>query len=339
LFFKLSLSVFTNKYKGQIKKSSLIILIYILQTVCFAVEYFFRYKNQDLPLNSFEDKTGNIISAVFFLSVSLLLLISLFNSSKIKPVNISFLLTLSVVSVILISLTGIKFTKEIKIILAGLFLAFSVFTFSCLISLMLKGFREIGYFRPFLISILIFVSGLSIIFLNILNYTDKSEKYFDQKQKADAGVILGAAVWGGNRPSPVLKERINKGYDIYHKNIAEKLVLTGGGSPNELTEGEVSKNLLLRYGVEPENLILENHSSSTVEQIHFVRDSLYKKSNWHTILLVSDLYHLPRAEEISKFNNLNADGIASDREISNWNAVSFCLKESLALLVFWIFGI
>jgi len=178
-----------------------------------------------------------------------------------------------------------------------------------------------------------------VIFYNILNYQDESVKYFTKREKADAGVILGAAVWGGNRPSPVLKERINKGYDIYHKNSVPRLVITGGGSPNEMTEGEVSRNLLLRYGVEPENLILENHSSSTVEQIHFVRDSLYQRNNWNRIILVSDVYHLPRALEISRFNDMNADGIASDRELTGWNEASFCLKESLALLVFWKFGV
>lgn len=310
-----------------------------MQAICFSVEYFFRYKNQNLQLISFENKSGNIISAAFFIFTSILILISLFFSPRIKSGNISLLLTLSVISVLLIIATGFSFTKEIRIILAGLYLAVSVFTTACFISLLLNGYNKLGFFKPIILSLLIFITAVGIIFANILNYSDKTEKYFEDKNKADAGVILGAAVWGGNRPSPVLKERINKGYDIYHKNIVSKLVLTGGGSPNELTEGEVSKNLLLKYGVEPENLILENHSSSTIEQIHFVRDSLYQRNKWKNILMVSDIYHLPRALEICNFNNMNADGIASDREISDWNAASFCLKESLALLVFWMFGI
>lgn len=157
--------------------------------------------------------------------------------------------------------------------------------------------------------------------------------------KADAGVILGAAVWGGNRPSPVLKERINKGYDVYQKNIVPKLVITGGGSPNELTEGEVSKNVLIKYGVAPENLILENSSSSTIQQIQFVRDSLYNAMNWNKIILISDNFHLFRSLEICKFNNINADCLASDKELSTEGTFSFCLKESLALIIFWVSGV
>ncbi|MDQ3194606.1 MAG: YdcF family protein, partial [Bacteroidota bacterium] len=109
--------------------------------------------------------------------------------------------------------------------------------------------------------------------------------------------------------------------------------------PNELTEGEVSKNVLLKYGVAPEDLILENSSGSTIEQVHFVRDNLYKVNNWKKIILISDNFHLMRAAEISEFNNMNADCISSDLELSAEGTISFCLKESFALLIFWMFGI
>jgi uncharacterized SAM-binding protein YcdF (DUF218 family) len=172
-----------------------------------------------------------------------------------------------------------------------------------------------------------------------MNFTDDSSGYSNAGSTANSGVILGAAVWGGNRPSPVLKERINKGFEIYQKKYVPKLVITGGGSPNELTEGEVSKNVLLKYGVDPDDLILENSSSSTVEQIQFVRDNLYHKENWNKIILVSDNFHLYRATEICSFNDINSDSISSDKELSPNGIYTFCLKESLALIIFWVSGI
>ena len=108
---------------------------------------------------------------------------------------------------------------------------------------------------------------------------------------------------------------------------------------DKLFKNWFSKNVLLKYGVAPENLILENSSSSTVEQIQFVRDSLYKIKNWNKIILISDNFHLMRASEISKFNNMNADCIASDKELSAEGTISFCLKESLALIIFWMSGV
>ncbi len=190
-----------------------------------------------------------------------------------------------------------------------------------------------------MIFLTILIACIFFVFIKVLNFSDDYLVYENGRNKANAGVILGAAVWGGNRPSPVLKERINKGYEIYQKNIVPQLVITGGGSPNELTEGEVSKNELIKYGVAPEKLILENSSSSTVEQIQFVRDSLYNAKSWEKIILISDNFHLYRASEISKFNDMNADCLASGKELSAGGTVSFCIKESLAVIIFWMSGI
>lgn len=322
-----------------INKRLLIILILLLQIAAFAIQYYLRYTNQDLYFSTFEDKTGNVISLIVFFCGLIPVLISLFFVQNLKSSFIAFVLIVSVLSLLLISASGFIYQKETKLILLSIYLALTIFVIAVFTGMLFNGFRRFKFFRSVLISILIFLSGLISVFIFILNYSDDTEFYFENKQKADAGVILGAAVWGGNRPSPVLKERINKGYDVYHKNIVQKLVITGGGSPNELTEGEVSKNLLLKYGVEPENLILENHSGSTVEQIHFVRDSLYQRNKWNKILLVSDLYHLPRALEICKFNNMNAGSIASDREMSDMSTASYCLKESFALIIFWLYGV
>lgn len=215
----------------------------------------------------------------------------------------------------------------------------NLFLLSAFTGIVFSDSKKFRFFRSLLIFLTILIACIFFVFIKVLNFSDDYLVYENGRNKANAGVILGAAVWGGNRPSPVLKERINKGYEIYQKNIVPQLVITGGGSPNELTEGEVSKNELIKYGVAPEKLILENSSSSTVEQIQFVRDSLYNAKSWEKIILISDNFHLYRASEISKFNDMNADCLASGKELSAGGTVSFCIKESLAVIIFWMSGI
>jgi vancomycin permeability regulator SanA len=200
---------------------------------------------------------------------------------------------------------------------------------------MLHVFNNIG------ILLIVALAGFIFNIYRIYSFKDDSDIYLQTAggKKADAGVILGAAVWGGNRPSPVLRERINKGYELYQKKIVQKFILTGGGSPNELTEAEVEKNELKKYGVDEKNLIVEDKSNSTIEQIHFVRDKYYKKNNWNKIILISDNFHLFRTSEICKFNNMNVDCIASDTPLSAESLINFSIKESFAVLFFWIFGI
>jgi vancomycin permeability regulator SanA len=286
-----------------------------------------------------EFKTGNIISVFLFGLLIFFAIISLLRSTNFGGVASFVLITFSGVSLFSLIYSDLQIQKEVKIVAIAVNLLSTVFILSSVIMISISGRGELKFIRTLLIFLLICALGIFSVFLNVLNFDDDSILYSANDRSADSGVILGAAVWGGNRPSPVLKERIVKGFEIYRRKIVPKLVITGGGSPNELTEGEVSKNELIKFGVEPANLILENSSNSTIEQIHFVRDNLYNKNSWDKIILISDNFHLLRSKEISSFNNINADCIASDKELSAGGTASFCMKESLALIVFWMSGV
>jgi len=252
---------------------------------------------------------------------------------------ISLLLFLSVFGILCLNFSIFYFNKDLRVILSSVFLIINLIILSSALSVLFSRSRNFSFLKSLLIFLIIFITGLLAVFMSVYSFKDDEQKYSNSNLKADAGAILGAAVWGGNRPSPVLRERINKGYEIYSKGTVPKIVITGGGSPNELTEGEVSMNELKKLGVPEKDLFLESSSSSTIEQIHFIRDSLYHKSNWNKIILVSDNFHLRRASEICSFNDIRADCISSDKVLSKEGTALFCLKESLALIVFWMVGI
>ena len=251
----------------------------------------------------------------------------------------TFLLLVSVAGLTALIFSFFIEQKDLKLSLAGFFVITGIFLTSSLLITAFSKSGDYSFMKSLLAMVLILCTGIATVFLMVLNFEDNSDLYSNLNRRADAGVILGAAVWGGNRPSPVLKERINKGYEIYTKGIVPKLVITGGGSPNELTEGEVSKNVLLKYGVDPGNLIVEDESNSTIEQIQFVKNKLYKTNHWKKIILVSDNFHLMRAKEICEFNNIDAESIASDKSLAAESTFNFCLKESLALIIFWMVGV
>lgn len=274
-----------------------------------------------------------------FLLINIFLLIIIFRGGKASPFSLKFLFYVSVISIFSLIASQFSYQKDYRLILSGIFIVTNIFILSSLAVTAFSITNKYSFFKSILLLLFIFIVGISTVFILVLNFQDNSDLYSNVSRKADAGVILGAAVWGGNRPSPVLRERINKGYDIYAKGIVPKLVITGGGSPNEMTEAEVSRNLLIKYGVNPTNLIVENESNSTIEQIQFVKNKLYKSNKWHKIILISDNFHLMRAKEISNFNNIEADCIASDKSIAVESTFNFCLKESLALIFFWLLGV
>jgi vancomycin permeability regulator SanA len=298
--------------------------------------------------------TGNL----FWITICLISIIAIINISlQLKKVNSAALNTLVVFSVI--SLAFLAFAvfqgrlpretlyenlvtlsqKGIQTISLSVFAVMHLFIAiaSCVISFSVL--MKFYVFRSIWFTILVLIAVFTVVFLFAYNHNDDYKLLVESKKTVDAGTVLGAAVWGGNRPSPVLRERINKGYDLYSYGIIKYIILTGGGAPGEMTEAEVSKNELLKKGVQSKDILIENKSNSTLEQISYLNKNLYKKNNWKEIVIISDNFHLLRTQQICKFFGINAYTVASDTPLSAESSFNFCVKESFAVILFWLFGI
>lgn len=313
------------------------VLIVILSTV---LQAFLRYYNQNLHIDNYNLlKTGNLISVIFYALIVVLIIANIFSAHKTKQSVILFLLFLSIAGLIFLIISYISVNKEIKTVVSVLSLVSNSVLLVSVISLIFSRSNKLYLFSIIIRTIFFWLICILIIFLRIYTFNDDSALYETGKRKADAGIIMGAAVWGGNRPSPVLRERINKGFEIYKKQYVSYLVLTGGGSPNEKTEAEVARKTLIEYGVEYKNLYTEQTSNSTLEQVFYLRDTLYNKLKWNRIILISDNYHLFRVNEICEFNNIKSDCISSDTPLSTEGGISYCIKETSAILIYWMFGL
>lgn len=299
-----------------------------------------RYTNQDLMLDEYYVfMTGNLMTGVLTLILIVFLFLIMFSGKKYRTGAIVALLILTVIDIAIILFSYSFNEKEKKVILFVAYILIKVYIVISFIRLYFSSSKKLHIFNNLGYLLIFMLLLYSATLYAVYNFTDDSDKYRSNSKKADAGVILGAAVWGGNRPSPVLRERINKGFEIYEKKFVTKLILTGGGSPNELTEAEVSKNELIKYGVDPRNLLVEAKSNSTNEQIQFVKEKYYRRFRYQKIILISDNFHLFRAKELCRFNNMNADAFSSDTPLSTESYMNFCIKETFAVLLFWLSGI
>jgi vancomycin permeability regulator SanA len=230
-------------------------------------------------------------------------------------------------------------TKGTKIILLSLFSILKVFITVSETVISFSALKKYYIFRSIWLTIFVVFTGLLIIFASIYYYKDDYNDIVSKGYKLDAGVVLGAAVWGGNRPSPVLRERINKGAELYYAGAVKNIVLTGGGAPGEMTEAEVAKNELLKKGVNEANIFIENKSNSTLEQVTYINQNLYRKNNWKEIALITDNFHLFRSKQICRFFGMNVKTVASDTPLSTESTFYYSVKESFAIVLFWLFGI
>ena len=110
--------------------------------------------------------------------------------------------------------------------------------------------------------------------------------------KLDYVVVLGAGLIG-DKVTPLLASRIEKGLAIYQKHPGSKLIMSGGQGPDELmAEGQSMANYALEKGVPAEDILIENQSTNTEENLKF---SFALMKSGSRFALVTNYYHVFRA--------------------------------------------
>jgi uncharacterized SAM-binding protein YcdF (DUF218 family) len=124
-----------------------------------------------------------------------------------------------------------------------------------------------------------------------------SEADVDEQHVASAIVVFGAAEYVGH-PSPVYRARLDHAYDLFERGLAPVIITTGGaGKDPRFSEGQVGRDYLESRGVPDVNLIAETQGDNTEESVQRVA-TILRANDMHSALLVSDAYHLYRANQM-----------------------------------------
>ena len=114
----------------------------------------------------------------------------------------------------------------------------------------------------------------------------------------DYAVVLGAQV-KGRIPSRSLAKRLEAALDYAQKNPDTVLILSGGKGPGEeITEAKCMFHYLTLHGVEEDRLILEENSTTTLENLQF-SDTMTGCSRG-SCGIVSNNFHIFRALNTAK---------------------------------------
>ncbi len=335
-------------------KKILILLLLLILIDYFSI-LFLKYHLNNLPLSEFTFTTiGNVVVlSLGIISISSLLILY-FKEFNIYSQNITVILVaafLTLIPIVLIVLinkgfitlkNGYIFTYPIKKATLGILFAGN-FSFKLYISLVyILLIRKNGYFsylKALYYSMFALMLLLVLSFVYSTKYSDRLQTDNLTNEKYDIGVILGAAVWKLDQPSPILKGRILKAYELYNKKIINIIQVTGGKAPGELTEAETAFRYLRKLGVPKRKILIEVKTSTTTEQIKFIKNVLKEKFDFEKIIIISDQFHLKRVLEICKFFNVKAEGISSGSLFNFDKLLYYRVRESVALLLFWLFAI
>jgi len=198
--------------------------------------------------------------------------------------------------------------------------------------------------------LLIFFSKLFLILFLFFGYSplsnfflSKMEDYI-QTSKYPVQQLTGVIVLGGSFNSGLESkernevslgssaERLTKVLEIYNKN--PKILILFTGFSNELEpqgwgESDMAKKFFLEQGVRSENLIFENKSRNTFENIIYSKDII--RTNKGTWGLVASASHMPRSYFAFKKQGLVLEPINADYRTgtSSMFWINFDIKKGL----------
>ncbi len=148
----------------------------------------------------------------------------------------------------------------------------------------------------------------------------------------DAIVILGAQVKADGTPSVQLQWRMDTAYELWQEHPC--LIVTCGaqGSDEPAPEGEVMRDYLLAKGVPEDQLLVDNTSVNTKQNLQNAA-ALLKDTGAEKIAIVTSDYHLPRAMALAEDMGLTATGKGSPTKAEYW--LKNHAREALSWLKYW----
>lgn len=190
-------------------------------------------------------------------------------------------------------------------------------------------------------SVLLFLCSCFLIFYSSILFYVGRRVYLDDKKQMDAILVLGAKSYKGITYNPCLKSRVEHAVDLYNQGFAKKIIMSGGNDlEDKKNEAETMKKIAQELKVPAKDIIIENESSSSYENILFSK-KIMQNQDIKSVIIVTEPFHSPRASLIAKKINLNFS-ISPTLTSQCWLRWKFgsryFLREPLAIIQYFLQG-
>ena len=157
------------------------------------------------------------------------------------------------------------------------------------------------------------------------------------KYDKDFMIILGSKIKSDGTLTPLLKGRVDKAIEFankqYEKTKKKIIYIPSGGKGDDETiaEAVAIKNYLLKNGIKENQIIIEDKSTSTIENMKFSKKKIDKVNKDAKISFSTTNYHVFRSGVIANEQGIDCEGIGSK---TKWYFYSNALiREFIANIV------
>ena len=124
----------------------------------------------------------------------------------------------------------------------------------------------------------------------------------------DCILVLGCGVRDNGTPSDMLRDRLERGLELYFAGVAPKLLMSGDHGSVEYDEVNIMKQYAIDKGVPSEDIFMDHAGFSTYESVYRAKE-IFCADN---IVIVTQEYHLYRALYLAKSFGLEVHGVSCD---------------------------
>ena len=349
-----------NEYMGDCN-GSIIIPISIIILLSYILFILITSYKHNIKVNMYQYKNISYLGMIVFISFAIISqiftlsnyygvvntinsLLNLFSfTTVLLPIVfiVSILVILSNIS--LIRKEGFNYRNILGIVL-GVFLCF----FTLLPELMYRilysvtwidihNQNGISLYIYNLVDTIIYISitYIECILIGTIIMGIKSAKYIPKFDK-NAILILGCQIKKDGTLTNLLKGRVDRAIE-FAKMQKEKtnkdiiFVPSGGKGDDEIiSEAQAMKNYLLEQGINDKNILVEDKSKNTYENIKFSNNLIKEKIKDAKIAFSTTNYHVLRAGSLASEQNLKYEGIGAKTKSYFW--INAFIREFIATL-------
>lgn len=148
-------------------------------------------------------------------------------------------------------------------------------------------------------------------------YCNIRASIYTPKYDKDFIIILGSKIKDDGTLTPLLKARVDKAIDFgkkQYEKTKKKIVYVpsgGKGSDEVIAEASAIKNYLIEKGIKEKQIIIEDRSTSTIENMKYSKEVIDKINKDAKISFATTNYHVFRSGVIAYNEGIECEGIGS----------------------------
>ncbi|MFF0269657.1 YdcF family protein [Kribbella sp. NPDC004536] len=192
------------------------------------------------------------------------------------------------------------------------------------------GWEPLAAVRSVLLGVLTYISFLFLCFLVYAFFYSRVRS----SRKVDFVVVLGSGLIGSRVP-PLLASRLDRAKQVYERALRKgrspRIVTSGGQGPGEdVPESHAMAAYLVERGVPDDQIVREDKSTSTWENLTFSRDLMVDLRPAYRCLIVTNNFHAFRAALTARKARVNGQVVGSPTAAYYWPTAT--IREFVAIL-------